>query len=77
MSHDAGAYRRSRQTAVRLIRENMPVQASLMFTGTLFPRATTKRKWKGSAWQKFVLYLEEGIRTVRSMKSLPKNQGSG
>ncbi|NLC43119.1 MAG: hypothetical protein GX783_02420 [Clostridiales bacterium] len=25
--HDAGAYRRSRQTAIRLIKENMPVQA--------------------------------------------------
>jgi stage II sporulation protein P len=25
--HDAGAYRRSRQTAVRLIKENMPVKA--------------------------------------------------
>ena len=55
--HDAGAYRRSRQTAVRLIRENMPVQAVFDVHRDAGPKSHYETRMEGQRLAKVRIVL--------------------
>lgn len=68
--HDAGAYRRSRQTAVRLIRENMPVAAKFDIHRDGVPKHLYDTKVEGNRMVKVRMVLGRRNQNFRVNKDL-------
>jgi len=68
--HDAGAYRRSRQTAVRLIRENMPVAAKFDVHRDGVPKHLYETKVEGDRMVKVRIVIGRRNQNFRVNKEL-------